>query len=118
MLKSIIMIGNCNIEQNSKRNYYRGETIGLRFRGGGDLNLDNYDFTVRLINGKSVSKYRKGVDVIGENNSYTLTIQPEVSKDMALGKYDMEILLVDTDTVITTVKGIINVLDSYSKEGL
>lgn len=100
---------------------YRGENIDITIKGDSEYNLDELDFKVlvypdrhpdeRTVIEKSQAKKL-------DSNYYCLSIEFEATKDMALGLYTIEVLIVESGTSrsIFAKQGAFPVYDSASKD--
>ena len=99
---------------------YRGENIDITIKGDSEYNLDELDFKVLVY----PDRHPEGKIIIDKSsvtkidtNYYELSIGFEKTKEMALGQYTIELLLVESGTSrsIFAKQGAFPIYESASK---
>ena len=100
---------------------YRGENIDITIKGDSEYNLDELDFKLLVYPDRHPDE-KKVVEKSAmeklDSNYYSATIGYETTKDLALGLYTIELLVVESETSrsILVKQGSFPVYDSASKD--
>lgn len=102
--------------KNMKENvYYQGEDIVMRLKGNDVVNLDESDFVLGLYNDSNDSNVIKVEKLQCEQegkNVWRAVVSKEVTRSMSIGKWDVELKVVDNVTSITSAVNVITIVKS------
>ena len=99
---------------------YRGENIDITIKGDSEYNLDELDFKLLVYPDRHPDE-KKVVEKSAmeklDSNYYSATIGYEATKDLALGLYTIEVLIVESGTSrsIFAKQGAFPIYESASK---
>ena len=99
---------------------YRGENIDITIKGDSEFNLDALSFMVLIYPDRhteqAIQINKEDGDRLGENH-YHLRLEYSQTKDMALGMYTIEVLVIESgiSRSIYMKNGAFPVYDSASK---
>lgn len=92
--------------------YYQGEDIVMRLKGNDVVNLDESDFVLGLYNDSNVIKVEKLQCEQEGKNVWRAVVSKEVTRSMSIGKWDVELKVVDKVTSITSAVNVITIVKS------
>lgn len=92
--------------------YYQGEDIVMRLKGNDVVNLDESDFVLGLHNDSNVIKVEKLQCEQEGKNVWRAVVSKEVTRSMSIGKWDVELKVVDKVTSITSAVNVITIVKS------
>lgn len=92
--------------------YYQGEDIVMRLKGNDVVNLDESDFVLGLYNDSNVIKVEKLQCEQEGKNVWRAVVSKEVTRSMSIGKWDVELKVVDKVTSITSAVNAITIVKS------
>ena len=100
---------------------YRGENIEITIKGDSEFNLDSLDFKLLVYPDRHPDEkivVEKSAMEKLDSNYYSATIGYENTKDLALGLYTIELLVIESETSrsILVKRGAFPVYDSASKD--
>lgn len=92
--------------------YYQGEDIVMKLKGNDVVNLDESDFVLGLYNDSNVIKVEKLQCEQEGKNVWRAVVSKEVTRSMSIGKWDVELKVVDKVTSITSAVNVITIVKS------
>ena len=100
---------------------HRGGNIDITIQGDSEFNLDTMDFKVLVYpdrHPEEVVTLEKSEMTKIEDNNYTGSIGYEVTKNMPLGSYTVEVLVIESETSrsVYAKAGAFPMYDSASKD--